>query len=268
MGRKKSFFRLVIYDVKNGILQNRLRWTGALALFFFLAHILTADLRLLGYEPGIGGIFLRLMRGAVPYTKTENSQFELPLLWFLYHVYFFFSVGDYPAKDLRGYGRQVFLRFADRRKWWLSKCAWVAVSALLYEALFLTVGFFYLSVVPQRILVPIETVCRSMGMGSGMVIVTGGLAAFGAVVWLGWLQLFTGLSTQPAAAFMVVIVILVCSCYFCTPLLPGNLMMAARTCGPDTACSLLPGGSAVLCAASAAVIGGGAVFMKHYQLLK
>ena len=268
MEHKVTFGRLLNYDLKNSLIQNRWRWAGAIALFFFLAHVITDSLQIVGKEPGISGIFLYLIKGAAPYARTENSSFELPVLWFLYHSYFFCLIGDYPVKDLQGYGKQVFLRIADRKKWWLSKCVWITVSAAIYEILFLIVSFLYLAVNAHNISIHTDASFQMIGMQSAVATAGGIFAYLGATIWTGWFQFYLSLIMGPVLAVSMTLTLQICACYFYTPLLPGNFMMLDRTCGLNQNGFFLLIGAAVLTVFSVAVVWLGAEYMKKYQLMK
>ncbi len=268
MEHKVTFGRLLDYDLKNSLIQNRWRWAGAIALSIFLAHVITDSFRLVGKEPGIGGIFLYLIKGIAPYARTENSSFELPVLWFLYHSYFFYLIGDYPVKDLQGYGKQVFLRIADRKRWWLSKCIWIIVTAVIYEALFLIVGLLYLAVNTHSIAIHPDALFQMIGMGSATAVAGGIFVYLGATVWAGWFQFYLSLIMRPVLAVLVTLTLLICACYFYTPLLPGNLMMLDRTCGLAQNGSFLLRGAVVLTMILVATVWLGAELMKKYQLMK
>lgn len=268
MEHKVTFGRLMNYDLKNSLIQNKWRWAGAIVLFIFLAHVITDSFQLFGKEPGIGGIFLYLIKGAAPYVRTENSSFELPVLWFLYHSYFFCLIGDYPVKDLQGYGKQVFLRIADRKRWWLSKCIWITVSAIVYEVLFLIISFLYLAVNAHNIAVHPDALFQMMGMGSAAAVAGGIFVYLGATVCVGWFQFYLSLIMRPVLAVLVTLMLLICACYFYTPLLPGNLMMLDRTCGLAQNGSFLLCGAVVLTMILAAAVWLGAELMKKYELMK
>lgn len=268
MEHKLTFGRLLDYDLKNSLIQNRWRWAGAIALFIFLAHVITDSFRLVGKEPGIGGIFLYLIKGTAPYARTENSSFELPVLWFLYHSYFFYLIGDYPVKDLQGYGKQVFLQIADRKRWWLSKCIWIIVAAVIYEALFLIVGLLYLAVNTHSIAIHQDALFQRIGMGSAAAVAGGIFVYLAATVWAGWFQFYLSLIMRPVLAVLVTLMMLICACYFYTPLLPGNLMMLDRTCGLAQNGFFLLRGVVVLTVIVVVTVWRGAELMKKYQLMK
>lgn len=268
MEHKLTFGRLLDYDLKNSLIQNRWRWAGAIALFIFLAHVITDSFRLVGKKTEIGGIFLYLIKGTAPYARTENSSFELPVLWFLYHSYFFYLIGDYPVKDLQGYGKQVFLQIADRKRWWLSKCIWIIVAAVIYEALFLIVGLLYLAVNTHSIAIHQDALFQRIGMGSAAAVAGGIFVYLAATVWAGWFQFYLSLIMRPVLAVLVTLMLLICACYFYTPLLPGNLMMLDRTCGLAQNGFFLLRGVVVLTVIVVVTVWRGAELMKKYQLMK
>lgn len=268
MKYKVTFGRLLNYDIRNSIIQNRWRWIGAIALFFFLTYVITNNFQLLREEVGIGGIFLYLLKGAAPYTRTENSQFELPILWLLYHIYFFYLIGEYPVKDLQGYGKQVFFLISNRRKWWLSKCIWVMMSAVIYEVLFLMVSFLYLVVTSHDIYIQMDIVCQVIGMRTVVTAAWGMLVYLEAMIWMGWFQFYLSLIMHPVLATLVTLTLLICACYFYMPLFPCNLMMLTRTCQVDRNGLFLLSGSIILTISSAILVWCGANFMKKYPLMK
>lgn len=262
-----TFGRLLDCDLKSSVRQNGWRWVGATAGFVFLSHIIAERFRLLGQEPGISGMPVSLLKGSAPCTGTEDSPFELPVLWFLYHIYFYWLIGDYPAKELQGYGKLVFLQIADRKKWWLSKCIWVAVSAISYEALFWGVSVLYLAVTFDAPHIRTEAVCQALGLKGGIVGLWGMFLCLGTMTGLGWLQCYLSLVMRPVSAVLVTLASLVCACYADTPLFPAKFMMLSRTCEMDGDLTCLVTGSIVLVIFSVVLIRRGADFMGQYQFM-
>ncbi|EET61497.1 hypothetical protein BRYFOR_06672 [Marvinbryantia formatexigens DSM 14469] len=121
------------YEWKNGWHMVRLRVLAGLGILIFIGNILVNELMPMNESMvSFGDCWLQLFLGKPEYIRTPDSEFELPVLWFLFYSYLLFLVCSYPADDLKGIGIQGILRCQNRQKWFLSKAVWCMEMVLLY----------------------------------------------------------------------------------------------------------------------------------------
>lgn len=114
--QNRRFLKLLRYDSKEGFFQNRIKILISILVLCFLCGIAVQDCNLENGQAGYLGNLLYLFKGIPVYKKTSDSEFELPVIWLLYHLYILFLVCTYPSKDVKEYGQQILLFSGNRKK--------------------------------------------------------------------------------------------------------------------------------------------------------
>lgn len=83
--------------------------------------------------------FIYFFKGA-RMVNLESGSFDIPVIFLGLQIIIASMVGYYPFDDIYGYGKQVFIRVDKKRRWWISKCAWV------FATVFMTYLLIYLSI--------------------------------------------------------------------------------------------------------------------------
>lgn len=105
--KKTSIKGLLRYECKNGFYQSRVQLLLGMALLVFVIHMSVQDLFLLNYKDiTFGDCWFYLCSGSREYIHSSESKFELPIIWFLFHVYILYVVCSYPVNDLDELGIQ------------------------------------------------------------------------------------------------------------------------------------------------------------------
>ena len=145
------FFNIVRCDIKNGILK---RWKTYLftgILFSLLAVFASLDFdAALRMNPSpvtstvtLGDYLCFLCGGTsagnapIQIMETNNIvnsmfKFSFPSIWILMYLILLLITLQYPYEDLMGFGKIIMILSNKIHYWWLSKCVWVTVSAVLY----------------------------------------------------------------------------------------------------------------------------------------
>lgn len=134
MGR--SFRNQLKYDIRVG-----LEWKFYLCLFLIFLF-LGGSVCLAGREMGIMELgfmdyLVKIFEGIEEFQRMDRiASFYIPKEWLLAQFPFLLYIAKYPKRDWDQRGMQMVLRSQSRVLWWLSKCIWLMVSAMLYYVVF------------------------------------------------------------------------------------------------------------------------------------
>ena len=60
-----------------------------------------------------------------------QTDINIPTAYILPNILIGFAIGNYPFKDINGYGGMVLMRAGKKLVWWLSKCIWAVFTACI-----------------------------------------------------------------------------------------------------------------------------------------
>ncbi len=230
----------IMSDIRQGILCAYYKYIALIALMIFLLcqyierynklvkHGIITDAN------SLVNTILHVFAGMEEYIPQSGTAFEIPVIFFIVNLFLAILIGDYPMRDLKGFGMNVLIRSDKRRQWWLGKCVWnsltcVAFYACIYITILLSVLFCgdikagwsadiaqyinnidisnsdYAAITVAMIVLPI---CMSLAVSM--------------------LQMTCSLILGPVIAYIVVIVIYVFSAFYMSPYLIGNYCMMLR----------------------------------------
>lgn len=282
MGRNiLNLYKLVRYDIKNGLGSRWYVCLGAAALGLLFCAKLYADyMGMLGYltDPqfAMGNLLICYFQGKKPYSPEYGDPFVFPASWMVLFLLCSFLTLDYPFHNLNGHGVQVVTRMRSRRVWWASKCIWVAVATLFYFILLYTVAaafcialgipvtLGYGTEVNEELLHILDM--EPFGTGDAVLVLCVLPAATALAV--NAVQLVLGFFLDRIYCFLATAALLFASAYFHTPFLIGNYAMVERSVfctgkGPGPAACL---GADLIVAA--ACVAAGFVWIQKYDIMK
>lgn len=222
------------HDLTVGILYQWEKYLPAVLIFLFIC----ADLRLKaqGHAISYADYLIHAFQGMEVYIPSPDKKFDIPVIWLAMNLYAAFLIGDYPLKDILGFGQQILIRSNHRGQWWFSKCIWNLCSMLLFYGighlaiflftLFSCAGTF--SMVPTEVTATLSNMDISRLTGHtwiGFVFVMPLLTSAA----LSLLQMTLEFVTKPIFSYAVIVCILVLSGYFFTPFFIGNGSMLLRS---------------------------------------
>jgi len=79
-------------------------------------------------------LFIYFFKGMKEYIPSSDNPFEIPIDFLLLNIFLAIIIGNYPLKDISGYGRSVLVRSDTRLSWWFSKCIWNVLSVITFYA--------------------------------------------------------------------------------------------------------------------------------------
>lgn len=231
--RKKSLGKLFLYDCRKGFRENRFKWLIALFVMAFFIDGSVANCTVSTPEAGFLVYLTDFYRGIPEYILTDTSIFELPGSWFLYYGYLFFMVGFYPVTDLYGCGMKTLLAAESRGKWLLSKFMWIAFHVICYFGATLIIMTLW-SMLRGNLTTPPDLFHNMYGID----LETIGWGRFWSIwvivpvltaISLAFLQFAVSILFHTITGYITSLTILVVSCYWMTPWLPGNYLMLLRS---------------------------------------
>ena len=82
----------------------------------------------------ISDIVLYLFKG-MSWITDDKSEVIIPTAYVLPNVLIAFAIGNYPFKDINGYGGMVLMRARKKSVWWISKCIWAVITSVVTYAI-------------------------------------------------------------------------------------------------------------------------------------
>ena len=132
----KNVWFQVRYDIVNGIVH---QWKKFLLLAIVYGVLITQFLAVCRLKHLIGqytisDIVLYLFKG-MSWITDDKSEVIIPTAYVLPNVLIAFAIGNYPFKDINGYGGMVLMRARKKSVWWISKCIWAVITSVVTYAI-------------------------------------------------------------------------------------------------------------------------------------
>lgn len=184
----------------------------------------------------LGDYLMGYFSGCVPFLKSEGQHFSIPIAWFVFFLLLVGGTVRYPQDNLNGFGRHVLIATGNWWSWWIAKCIWVVVSALLFMIVACMVAVLFsvirgsgpsLDVSPDLLLVTDfpwkESVGAPYSIGSVLV------SAVVVAIAISLFQLCVSFLFDPIAGFGAAAVVLALSAFGAGSLGFACFSMAARS---------------------------------------
>ena len=228
----KRFLNIVSYDIQFSFGQNRLKWFFAVIIQLFLCIRSFSEVSFYSDSYDLLSELWSVMCGAREYFLYEDSFFQLPAYWFLFHTYLFFLIGFYPANELYLGNGQTLVRTHSKKYWLVSKLISVFLNIALYYGCFLTLLLIGNLLHGGR-MIPANGI---IGLSGILIFEQSILQLFTCFILLpllistvlGEIQIVMSLFFNPVLSFMIIVGYLIASVFWVNPLLIGNFSMLYR----------------------------------------
>lgn len=237
-----TLFKLVKYDIKNGVF---LSWHKLLiGAVYAVISCMILDRQIQNaveakhlpsmLKASVFDYLCNIFKGIDRYSFTAKGGFQIPALWCLFFVCYFFIIGRYIVNDLYGFGTHILLKAKSRKTWWISKCIWVFMTALVYFAVIVVTMILYcafnnhlsFSITKEILTFHVSTNLWAQGLNFGVAMLVLPLLV---LFTMGMIQITISLLTSPIVGLLTVSSFLVASVYFYTPMLVGNFVVLKRS---------------------------------------
>lgn len=232
-------------DIKQGILCEYMKYVVVLAIMIFLTVDFTMRVGH-GFEIGkidtgtmsITDVLLSIFKGMEEYNPNSKMQFEMPMSYILLNVFLAFIIGNYPMKDLLGFGKNVLVRSKDRASWWMSKCIWNIAAVTSFYGILLIVILITCGIKGNFSVEPTVSICTKITginitqetqyVDIGLLLLTVYVLPILTSLALSMFQMAMAFITSPVISYMIIIAILVGAAFYNNQFLPGNYFMMLR----------------------------------------
>ena len=235
-------FKLVRYDLKNGLLRNAVFLLTPLCVAIICnqcRHLLAAWEQPCGWAIYLAYCFKGMQ---IIHRETLQSAFQIPVLWLLILVLPLAVTLNFPFRDIKTIGTQMLLRSKRRTEWWLCKCVWnLCCTAVYFAIVLLIITLFCLCngsalslatpMAPMMALFSesdITTAVEEMTTGQTVFYLI--IMPFMALAAIDMLEMFLSLLFRPVCSFLFSVALVAASSFVTSPLLIGNYANLAR-CG-------------------------------------
>lgn len=210
--------------------------------------------------------------GCEPYVFRQGLIFVPPAGWLLGLLLLAYMTLGYPYRDLMGFGQHALMR-TSRASWWLSKCAWIVLTVLVYWAIVVAAattitvldGAPFSLRLTQGAFATVTGLANVPPGGIGALPFFAGALGMSAALCLA--QMTLAFIVRPSVAFGCTAALLVVSAHTMHPALLGNYLMLARLGGavPGGVSPLVGLGVAAVLALASVV--GGLFFFRRTDLV-
>ena len=235
----KNVMFQIKYDFINGIVH---QWKKFLLIAVVYAVLITDFLVRCKTKHFMGqytssDIILYIFRG-MRWIVDVQTDINIPTAYILPNILIGFAIGNYPFKDINGYGGMVLMRAGKKLVWWISKCIWAVLTACIcYGILILEIAGVSLAggrlslQVNRQVCISIDGYDKTLiknnpnltRLAVYMIIV--GLLTTIAICLV---QICVSQIMGPIIGYIAVVVILIMGVFFRSFLLIGNGFMALR----------------------------------------
>lgn len=235
----KNVMFQIRYDMVNGIVH---QWKKFLLIAVVYAVLITDFLVRCRTRHFIGqytssDIVLYMFKG-MGWIMSAQRDINIPTAYILPNILIAFAIGNYPFKDINGYGGMVLMRAGKKLVWWISKCIWaVHTACICYGILILEIAGVSLAggrlslQVNKQVCISIDGYDKTLiknnpnltRLAVYMIIV--GLLTTIAICLV---QICISQIMGPVIGYIAVVVILIMGIFFKSFLFIGNGFMAVR----------------------------------------
>ena len=244
-----SNVRVILKQVKQDLMQSismeYIRYILAFIIillliseFCFKVHMYSLVGKLSSYSFSVGDIFLNMFKGIKEFNPRDGNTFEMPTNYIFINMFLAFIVGNYPVKDLHGFGKNVLVRSKSRSLWWLSKCAWNVMIVFLFYAFMY--GFsLAIGIVSDNVninpTIDISKAMAYMNIEQTPLHMQISACIIGLIILpictsmaLSMMQMTLTFITTPIISYLIIVTILVASAFYKSQFLIGNYFMMIR----------------------------------------
>ena len=241
----KRFYRMVQADIRQGILSAYLKYMIVLIVSIVFTQNYYAKVENYIVQGKVAGkvrildLLIYFFKGMKEYIPASNRPFEIPVDFLLLNMLLAFIIGNYPMKDMNGYGRSILVRSDTRMSWWFSKCIWNVLSVLTYYAT-IYIGIIVMYVVHGGLSNGIKFVLNPdllrtifgtdlSDVNNSILIITIVILPIMTSIAISILQMTLAFYLNPIVSYIIVIAIYIFSAFYMKWFMIGNYLMMYRT---------------------------------------
>lgn len=131
---KNAVFQIK-YDIINGIVHQWKKFILIAVVYGVLIAEFLVRCRLKHFsgQYTLSDIILWMFKGMTWITDSQK-EVNIPTAYILPNILIAFVIGNYPFKDINGYGGMILMRSGKKSVWWFSKYIWAVITAVVTYA--------------------------------------------------------------------------------------------------------------------------------------
>ena len=235
----KNVMFQIRYDIINGIVH---QWKKFLLIAVVYAVLITEFLVRCNLKHYMGeyttsDIILWMFKGMTWITDGQKD-INIPTAYILPNILIAFVIGNYPFKDINGYGGMILMRSGKKSVWWFSKCIWAVITAVVTYAVFI-VETVAVSLAGGKLSLQVnkDICCKVLGYNKMYIVNNTNLTrlavymiAVGLITTIAicFVQICVSQIMSPLIGYIVVVMILIMGVFFKSFAFIGNGFMAIR----------------------------------------
>lgn len=238
------FFKIMMFDLKNGIWKNRMLVFCPVLIAAVMAAELAERMNRLVVNGVLetrvvtwGEYWFYLYGGMEKYVPSTGNPFLFPVIWIILFVTVPFLMLNYPLTDMQGTGQHILVQAGGRVKWWCSKCCWNILGTVLYHTIIALVLMLF-SLLFNGALnreIHMDVIRSIFNLERGLELVDRTSIPFSIVVLpilisvaVNMVQMVLCLFLKPVFSFLIINISMISSVYLLSPYMVGNYAMILR----------------------------------------
>lgn len=227
--------RLIKYDLKCGFAYNRIKFV--LAFVFILINCVYFNMITEGIQidnVSLGDLIIFFFKGETVFSS-KTGNFPIPITYLGFQIIVAILIGYYPYDDINGYGKQIFIRCQDKRKWLTSKVAW-SISTILFFYLctfmilflFASISGFDMSFEYHKEIIWKTNNIEIPNIESVTIIINGILMPIVYSIVMSLIQICISLGTNAIIGFLIIMIYDFVAVFFTNKFFLSNYIMILR----------------------------------------
>ena len=240
----KRFYRMVRSDISQGIFCGYLKYIVVFIISLIFTQNYFAKIENYIANGKIAGgvsifdLLIYFFKGMKEYIPASNKSFEIPVEFLLLNILLAIIIGNYPMKDINGYGRTVLVRSYTRLSWWFSKCIWNVLSVItFYVAIYIGIIVIYAAHgglsngIRCMLNADLMSVIFGVDLGNvnnSVLMITIIVLPIISSIAISMLQMTLAFYLNPIVSYVIIIAMYIFSAFYMKWFMMGNFMMMYR----------------------------------------
>ena len=227
--------RLIKYDLKCGFAYNMIKFL--IALVFILVNCVYFKMITEGIQidnVSLGDLIIFFFKGEAVFSS-KTGHIPIPITYLGFQIVVAILVGYYPYDDINGYGKQIFIRCQDKKKWLISKVIWSISTVLFFYVctyiilfLFALISGFDISFEYHKEIIMQTNNIEIPNIESNTIIINGMLMPIVYSMVVSLIQICISLGTNAIIGFLTIMIYAFVAVFFTSKFFLSNYIMIFR----------------------------------------
>lgn len=236
------FINIITGDIDRGIIKRKkiyLLFIAAVILLCIVTTMKLESMMALGKVHGecsVADLYMIFYKGSNIMNPGDGKLIYLTEQYLFLSLGMAYIIGNYAAKDLKGFGLQVIIRSRSAGLWWFGKLVWCVISGIIAHITIYITMIFICIIKGWSLGFSVNAeVLKALGYKNSDIMVSAGnllviciLIPFLSVLALSVLQMFVSLLISPVVSLLLVTVEMLAAIYSNSAVFLSNGIMFVR----------------------------------------